>query len=121
MLAGATEAVLGAVFTDAGFDVAQALVGRWLKEPLRTLATSDRSWKDPRSLLQEQVQRDLGQTPVYGVARRAGPAHEPTFVVGGGVGEQVVGRGQGRSKREASRKAAEHALIEQLQTDEGEE
>lgn len=111
VLAGATEAILGAVFLDAGPDAALALVRRLLAAPLRTLeGLEEESVKDPRSLLQERTQRDLGETPVYGVADRIGPPHRPTFVVEVKVGDEVLGRGEGRSKREASRRAAEVAL-----------
>ena len=111
VLAEAVEAVLGAVYLDAGAELALSLVRRWLDDPLAQLENqAEIAWKDPRSLLQERTQRDLGQTPVYGVADRIGPPHQPTFVVEVRVGEQVLGRGEGRSKREASRRAAEVAL-----------
>lgn len=113
VLAGATEAILGAVYLDGGADIALALVRRWLDAPLTALTSQEESaWKDPRSLLQEHTQRDRGETPIYGVADRVGPPHRPTFVVEVRVGESVLGRGEGRSKREASRRAAEEALEE---------
>ena len=111
VLAGATEAILGAVYLDAGADAGLAVVRRWLTPRLASLESQEESaWKDPRSRLQEITQRDHGKTPVYGVAERVGPPHRPTFVVEVRVGDEVLGRGQGRSKREASRRAAEEAL-----------
>jgi ribonuclease-3 len=110
VLAGALEAVLGAVFVDAGFEVALALVTRWLDDPLAELEAETGAHKDPRSLLQEHTQRLLGETPTYPVVACDGPPHEPTFVVEARVGDRVLGRGEGRSKREASRRAAEVAL-----------
>ena len=111
VLAGAMEAILGAVYTDAGFAPAHALVAGWFAADLRALATEAKGgWKDPRSLLQERLQRDRGQTPTYDVASRGGPPHDPTFVVEVRLGDEILGSGEGSSKREASRRAAEAAL-----------
>ena len=116
VLAEAIEAILGAVYLDGGVDAALELVKRWLLAPLEQLESqAEVAWKDPRSLLQERTQRDLGQTPVYGVADRIGPPHQPTFVVEVRVGEQVLGRGEGPSKREASRQAAMVALEDETE------
>ncbi|HHO51920.1 MAG TPA: ribonuclease III [Deltaproteobacteria bacterium] len=111
ILAGAIEAILGAVFTDGGYTAALALARDWLEEDLAVLETARmRGWKDPRSLLQERAQREFGETPAYGVAARGGPAHQPTFTVEVRVGQRLLGRGEGRSKREAARNAAAEAL-----------
>ena len=112
MLAGALEAVLGAVFEDAGYPASEALVRRWMAEPLEGLAREEaHGWKDPRSLLQERVQSVFGETPIYDVTVKDGPAHQPRFGVAVRVGERVLATGEGPSKREASRNAAERALV----------
>lgn len=113
VLAGTVEAVLGALFLDVGLDAANDVVHAWFGDAVESLAAEDDlgdGWKDPRSLLQEQIQRDLGLTPTYVVADRSGPAHAPRFVVDVCAGDQRLGRGEGASKREASRAAATHAL-----------
>lgn len=111
ILAGATEALLGAVFTDGGYTAALAMARRWLDDDLAHLESARmRGWKDPRSLLQERAQRAFGETPAYGVASRGGPAHQPTFTVEVRIGQRLLGRGEGRSKREAARNAAQEAL-----------
>ncbi|MCB9689650.1 MAG: ribonuclease III [Alphaproteobacteria bacterium] len=113
VLAGATEAVLGAVFSDGGYEAAQRLVRRWIEDMLDVVeAEADTDYKDPRSRLQERVQRDLGATPVYDVVDRDGPPHAPVFDVAVSVGGRVLGQGRGSSKREAARRAAEAALSE---------
>lgn len=110
VLAGAVEAVLGAVFLDGGYDRAERVVRAWLGERIEALAAAEiDGWKDPRNLLQERTQRDLGLTPVYDVVSIVGPPHAPVFEVEVRVGEGVVGRGRGPSKREASRAAAADA------------
>lgn len=114
VLAGATEAVLGAVFSDGGYDAAQRLVVRWIEEMLDVVeAEAETDYKDPRSRLQERIQRDLGATPVYDVTDRDGPPHAPVFGVAVSVAGRVLGQGRGNSKREAARRAAEAALADQ--------
>lgn len=111
LLAGAVEALLGAVFTDGGYPVASRTVSEWLAAPLDALAAEGAgAWKDPRSRLQERTQRTDGAVPTYEVTEREGPAHDPTFVVEVRVGDRVLGQGEGSSKREAARRAAEDAL-----------
>lgn len=110
VLAGAVEAVLGAVFTDAGFLAAEALVRQWFAGPVEELAQREGRWKDPRSQLQEWTQRELGETPRYQVVLAQGPAHQPTFDAVVRVGDRELGRGSGSSKQEAFRSAAEVAL-----------
>ncbi len=113
VLACATEAVFGAVFADAGFEAARQVVRRCLAariEALRDEEGASVAWKDPRSLLQERAQSELGSTPTYDVIDQQGPAHEPQYAVEVRVGERLLGRGRGPSKREASRQAATDAL-----------
>ncbi|MEQ1505620.1 MAG: ribonuclease III, partial [Myxococcota bacterium] len=109
ILAGAVEAVIGAVFADGGYGPADALVRRWLSGGFAAVER-ETGWKDPRSLLQEHTQRESGDTPVYVVTDTSGPPHAPSFDVEVRIGPQVLGRGRGTSKREASRLAAEDAL-----------
>ncbi|MEM6927094.1 MAG: ribonuclease III [Myxococcota bacterium] len=120
VLAGAVEAVLGALFVDGGFEVASGTVTEWLREPLRELAAEGPgAWKDPRSRLQERTQAAEGATPTYAVTQRGGPAHDPTFVVEVRLGDRVLGEGEGSSKREAARRAAETALADPDPSDDG--
>ncbi len=111
VLAGAVEAVLGALFLDGGFEVASDAVTSWMRVPLdRLAAEGPGAWKDPRSRLQERTQAAGGVAPTYAVTDRGGPAHDPTFVVEVRVGDHVLGHGEGSTKREAARRAAEEAL-----------
>lgn len=111
VLACAVEALLGAAFTEGGFEVCPPLVERWLGRRIRTLRSQgDNAWKDPRSRLQELTQRLGRGTPAYRVVEMGGPAHALTFEVEVGVGDEVLGRGSGTSKRQAFRQAAQTAL-----------
>jgi ribonuclease-3 len=108
VLADATEAIVAAVYEARGLEGARALVCDivgGLLEDVEVLSV-----RDPKSLLQERVQaRGLGP-PVYRIVERRGPPHELEFVVEVRVGDDALGRGEGRSKRLAEREAALAAL-----------
>jgi ribonuclease-3 len=111
VLACATEAVLGAIFLDGGLEASLDVVRRWLGPRVGALdAGAPIAWKDPRSRLQELTQSSGGATPTYLLREQVGPAHALVFVVDVLRGAEVLGRGEGSSKREASRRAAEAAL-----------
>jgi ribonuclease-3 len=109
VLADAVEALIAAVYLARGIDGARRLVqdvtgaGRVGAAELASL--------DPKSALQETVQADGERAPRYRVVGSSGPPHEPSFEVEVIVGEAVVARGEGRSKRLAERAAAEAALV----------
>lgn len=111
VLACATEAMLGAIYEEAGLPACQEAVLRWLGPRIDALeAQPGKGWKDPRSRLQELTQAGGGDTPSYRVQRAEGPAHDLVFAVDVCLGDDVLGHGEGRSKRAACRAAAEDAL-----------
>jgi len=108
-LAGALEAVIGAVYLDGGLEAARQLVLRLLEPELERLATGQ-PVVDSKSELQRVVQARWHQIPRYRVVEAEGPDHAKTFTVEVVLGEQVLGRGQGRSKKQAELEAARQAL-----------
>lgn len=102
------EAVTGALYLDGGIEVAK----RWVLETLQPSRVESRAIlpENPKSLLQEKTQADLRQTPRYELVSVEGPAHQPSFVCDCIVGEDVVGRGRGSSKKEAEAMAAAAGL-----------
>jgi ribonuclease-3 len=106
LLADAVEAVLGAVYVDAGYGVAHALATRWLGDLLMTLPGRAADFK---SQLQERLQ-ETGRLPRYQIVETEGPDHARSFRVRVEVDDKVVGEGRGRSKKEAEQAAAEEAL-----------
>ncbi len=106
LLADAVEAVLGAVYADAGYGVAHALATRWLGELLQSLPGRAEDFK---SQLQERLQGS-GRLPRYRIVEAVGPDHARSFLVRVEVEGNVVGEGRGRSKKEAEQAAAEEAL-----------
>lgn len=109
ILANAMEAVLGAMYLDAGMEPIHQLIGRTLMlDAGEILAT--KSYKDPKSALQEIVQERNKVTPTYKVLSEDGPAHQRVFSVGVYIAESLVGTGAGPSKQEAEVEAAKQAL-----------
>ncbi len=107
-LAGAMEAVIGAVYTDGGFDIARGFVIRVI-EPIIERALSG-PLSDYKTALQEFVQ-GAGDGPVsYSTVRADGPSHRPWFTVEVWVGNRVIGSGQGSSKRAAEQSAARDGM-----------
>lgn len=102
------EALVGALYLDGGWDVAQDFILRTLKPHLATERAEHPT--NPKSYLQECVQRDHLEPPAYKVVDTDGPAHEPTFTAVALVDGIRQGRGTGSSKKEAEAAAALDAL-----------
>jgi ribonuclease-3 len=84
----------------------------WVLQSLRPHLAADRASipENPKSALQEHTQADLRETPRYQLLSTGGPAHRPTFACACYVGERMVGRGEGFSKKEAEAAAAAEGL-----------
>lgn len=108
-LARAFEAVIGAIYLDQGMETARQFVLRFVA-PILATAHQAQAHKDHKSQLQELVQGRGDPTPHYQVIRTEGPDHARQFFVEVLIGDQVAGRGSGRSKREAEQNAAQDAL-----------
>lgn len=109
LLANALEAVLGAVYLDAGYKVAQDVVTRLLLPRLEGILATG-SHIDAKSRLQELAQEKESVTPEYRVIKEAGPDHAKEFTVGAYLAERKVGEGKGSSKQTAEQAAARDAL-----------
>lgn len=97
------EALIGAVFLDAGYEAARALVRRHWSE---RMAADSLPVRDAKTTLQEwAAARDLA-TPVYTEVERSGPAHLPRFVMEVALPGYAPERGEASSKRAAEQAAA---------------
>ena len=115
ILADALEAVLGAVYLDAGYGVAQALVRR-LFDGVEIKATMQAAAKDPKTGLQEWLQARKMRLPAYRVVETQGAAHQQTFDVECEIAELGLSeRGIGGSRR-VGEQAAAAAVLEILKT-----
>ena len=110
ILADALEAVIGAVFLDAGFDTAAALVRRLFKD-VEINAQMQAIGKDPKTELQEWLQARRVPVPAYRIAATRGQAHAQTFEVECAVATLgLAERGEGKSRRAAEQEAARRLL-----------
>ncbi len=115
ILADALEAVIGAVYLDAGFAAAQALVQR-LFQAVEINPQMQASAKDPKTELQEWLQGRKMRLPLYRVVATLGVAHKQTFDVECEIPElQLVERGIGGSRR-AGEQAAAAAMLQTLKS-----
>ncbi len=112
ILADALEAVLGAVYLDAGFEATRAAVGRLLGERLDRQEGLPLD-KDPKTALQEHLQGRKLALPRYVVQKTEGEAHEQTFIVECRVDDLgMVGSGTGASRRAAEQNAAQAVMVQ---------
>jgi ribonuclease-3 len=110
VLGDVVEALIGALYLEAGFEAAQAFVRRTWDDRVNT---HDKAPKHPKSRLQEWAAANDRKPPVYELKARSGPHHAPRFLVEveiKGVGAESA---EGLSKQEAETAAAQ-ALLERL-------
>jgi ribonuclease-3 len=109
ILANTLEAVIGAIYLDQGYEVAKTFILKNVT-PLVDEVIEGKKLIDPKSLLQEKVQEQVGITPTYKTIRESGPDHDKHFVVSVFVGQVSYGEGEGKSKQDAEQAAARNAL-----------
>ncbi|NNM56340.1 ribonuclease III [Acidocella sp.] len=106
VLADALEAVIGALYLDAGLDASRHFIRRVMGDVV------DKQFippKDPKTALQEWVLKRALPLPAYEVVEMSGPSHAPRFVIKVSVGD-AAGRGEAGSKRAAEQAAAQALL-----------
>lgn len=114
-LEDATEALVAALFLDAGFEQTVQIISPWF-EPffeslLKQRPRGPEAYKNATSRLHELVARPPLRTRAHEVViEKAGTAHEPIFKMGWWVGGVIVGEGSGPSKKVALRQAAAVAV-----------
>jgi len=110
ILADAMEAVIGAVFTESGWDGARAIILRLLEPSLTAIDIEGDAEANPKGSLQEKLQAEGENPPVYRCLSETGPAHARVYEVVVEWQGRELGRGQGASKKEAETRAAQAAL-----------
>lgn len=108
ILGDASEAVLGAIYLDGGYDAAKEFYERYWHDRMQRVL--DHSLKDPKTELQERAAAKKLDSPVYKVMEQTGPDHRPSFSIEVSVGADDIGAGEGPSKKEAERRAAQDLL-----------
>lgn len=109
LLADSFEALLGAMFLDAGIDTCKRFLEEFLF-PQADIIVENKLFIDYKSYLQEVVQEQTKISPVYKVTKSEGPDHNKTFWMQAMQGDTVLGEGMGKSKQEAEQSAAQNAL-----------
>lgn len=110
ILANAYEAVIGAIYMDAGYDQALRVIQNHLEPYLGSDHVSLLPSHDYKSLLQTYSQKTFGLTPRYSVLKESGPEHEKQFQASVMIGGDIKGTGWGKSKKLAQQEAARNAL-----------
>jgi ribonuclease III len=109
LLADCFEAFIGALFIDQGIGAVDDFLNKTLILKVEDIE-KNRTYKDPKSLLQEYVQAKRFNSPLYKVLQESGPAHDRKFKIGAYVNNVLYGDGFGKSKRDAEEQAAANAL-----------
>jgi ribonuclease-3 len=109
ILANAFEALIGAIYLERGYDDAAVFITKHISSKLDTIL-KEGSWRDPKSHLQEVMQKVDGVTPRYIVIEEVGPDHDKVFTLAVYAGDRLVSKGTGPSKQVAQQEAAKAAL-----------
>lgn len=114
ILSDALEAVIGAIYLDGGFANAKEFILKFVLNDME----HKQLFFDSKTILQELVQgKDTGEL-TYHLLEESGPDHNKRFVVEACIGDTAMGRGEGRTKKNAEQEAAYRALLVLKQTQE---
>lgn len=105
ILADVVEAIIGAIYREAGYDEALKVITKIFGSRVETVNP-----RDPKTELQEALHAVGSESPEYLLECVEGPEHAPTFVSVLKVDGQIVGRGSGKTKKASQQLAAEEAL-----------
>ncbi|MBC2576728.1 ribonuclease III [Peptostreptococcus canis] len=108
ILADATEALIAAIYLDGGYEKAKEFILFYLKDIINTYLDGD-VFRDYKTILQEVVQSQNSNLS-YKLVGEDGPDHNKVFKMQVKVGNEVLGIGQGKNKKEAEKEAAKDAL-----------
>jgi len=110
ILANVTEALIGAIYLDKGFEKAKAFILKYVTPSLERIM-STKSHISSKTLFQEKAQSLENTTPEYKLIEESGPDHDKKFIMAVMIGETEVAKGEGSSKQKAEQDAARKALI----------
>ncbi|MBI5629349.1 MAG: ribonuclease III [Elusimicrobia bacterium] len=105
LLANAIEAIIGALYLDGGYQAVARFIRQWCAGRHAHLKETDY-----KSRLQEVLQKKHKVPPSYEMIHAVGPDHDKTFQIVVHMGKRILGRGSGKSKKDAEQSAACNAL-----------
>ena len=109
ILANTLEAIIGAVYIDSGLTKSKKLVLRLLKKDIQRIDKLS-YLRDPKTTLQEIVQKKYKNRPIYTVIQESGPDHNKIYTVKLVINDEDITMGSGSSKRKAESDTAKKAL-----------
>lgn len=109
ILADAFEALIAAIYLDGGMEPATRFVMGFVQDVIEDHGRV--TFKDYKTMLQEIIQQNPEEHVSYVLAEESGPDHDKHFVVEVRLNSNVIGRGEGRSKKNAEQMAAREALV----------
>ena len=111
LLADTTEAIIGAIYLDQGYEATQEFLEENLFNKFAKIK-EQKLYQDSKSVLQEIVQSKGFEAPIYKVTKEEGPDHDKQFTIEVLVNSKPAGTGMGKSKQLAQQAAAQAALKE---------
>ena len=112
ILSSAFEALIGAIYLEAGFDKAKEIALKLIKEEYPSISAKE-LLKDYKTTLQEITQAYFGEVPEYKLINASGPDHRKEFEIGVFINNKEYARAKGRSKKAAQQEGA-RITIEKL-------
>ena len=103
------EAIIGAIFLDQGYDKTKIIVTNLFNEELKNL-NNVKTFKDPKSELQESLQSMKIKPPKYITSVKSGPPHNPVFETKLFIGNKLINRSEGFKKSDTEKKVATDTL-----------
>jgi ribonuclease-3 len=110
LLASAYEALVGAMFLDGGYGVVREFARGDFAKLIKDLDPAQDFERDYKTRLQERIQKETKEAPVYELISEEGPPHDKAFTICIRVKEVNLAMGTGRSKKIAEQEAAKKAL-----------
>lgn len=107
IIADVMESIIGAIYLDGGMEEAKQFIHRFIFKDLE----DKQLFYDSKSNLQEHIQKNLKKEFHYEIIDETGPEHDRIFTVEVVMEGQVLGQGQGRTKKAAQQQAAYKALL----------
>lgn len=104
------EAMVGGIYIDSNFKLVSVIIGPFFKKFLESLVEKEVKINDYKSELQEILQRHRNILPLYEILEESGKPPHMTFTAAVYLSNQEIGRGAGKSKRQAEQNAAFNAL-----------
>ncbi len=112
ILCDAYEAMVAAIFVDGGYEVVRDVIANLHEKELGMIRKPKADSPNHKGQLQKVVQAKYNTQPHYKIVNAYGPEHDKIFVAEASLNGEIIGHGEGRSKKLAEQKAAENAYEE---------